>query len=116
MLTDNIDSLDRKAKQGVDSAYETFDSARQDAKELADQAVETGQQGFRQGKDTARKVWDQARKTGSQWGERVAEASKDKLDLVKSYARSRPVQTAAIALAVGIVIGGLIAASYSRED
>ncbi len=112
MITEKIDTLDKKAKEGADNLYDTFDSARQEARDLADQAVETGQQGFRQAKDSAKKMWNQARKTGAEWGERVAESGQENLDTVKSYAKSRPLQTAAIALALGVVIGGLIVAKY----
>src|ERR1700748_969108 len=115
MITEKIDILDKKAKEGADKAYDTFDSARQEARDLADQAVETGQQGFRQARESAKKMWNQARKTGAEWGERVAESSQENLDNVKNFAKNRPLQTAAIALALGVVIGGLIVATYQER-
>jgi len=57
-------------------------------------------------------MWNQARKTGAEWGERVAESGQENLENVKSFAQDRPFQTAAIALALGVVIGGLIVAKY----
>jgi len=115
MITEKINEVDKKTKQTADNLYDTFDTARQDARDLAEQAVETGQQGFRQAREAAKKMWNQARKTGSEWGERVAESSQDSLESVKKYASNRPFQTAAIALALGVVIGGLLVAKYQED-
>jgi len=115
MISENIETLDKKAKEAADKGYDTFDAARQEARDLADQAVQTGQQGFRQVKDSAKKLWNQARKTGTQWGERVAESGQENLETVKQYAQQRPFQTAVIAVALGVVIGGLLVAKYQQD-
>jgi len=115
MITEKINELDKNSKKSAETLYDTFDSTRQDARDLADEAVETGQQSFRQAREAAKKMWNQARKTGSQWGERVAESSQESLDSLKKYASNRPYQTAAIALALGVVIGGLLVAKYQED-
>lgn len=105
-----------KSKQSADTAYEAFDSAREEARELADQAVEAGQESFRQAKSSAKRIWGQARKAGEEWGDRLVESGQDSLDSVKSFAKSRPIQTAAIALVVGVIIGGILAVRLTDSE
>lgn len=115
MITQKIDEVDRKIKEETEKAYKTVDAARREAKGYANQAANEGEETLDDIKTSMDRLWSRAKKMGGQAEAKLAAYSKDGLESVQNYAKKRPVQVAAVALAIGIVVGGLLFSSSSES-
>jgi ElaB/YqjD/DUF883 family membrane-anchored ribosome-binding protein len=115
MITEKINSVDKKIKEGEDRIYDSVDAARRHGKELAKEAVSRAEDGLDVVQETIEKSWDRAKKLGSEAQDMIEDYGKKGLKTAQKYAEKNPIRVAVCALVVGAVIGGLLF-SGSRES
>jgi ElaB/YqjD/DUF883 family membrane-anchored ribosome-binding protein len=92
------------AKSKLDDKYDQVEEAAEEADER-----------FSQVKDTLERSWNRAKRAGRDAEEKLAEYGKEGWQSFQHYAEKHPVQVIGIALALGIVIGGTLFSSNSKD-